>query len=166
MVKMFICNATPFLRRTVKGMGFVSGAAILVMIIVPVTDILLRLFRLSITGSYDIVRMAGILALSAGLPYVTAVKGHVAIELIYHRLPKTAKVIVGIIVNMASMAFFGIICYQGVLYGLSLYQSGEVSATLQFPVFWIPFVLSFCSVIVVLVILYLTAHPGKELMKP
>jgi hypothetical protein len=182
-VKSFSGLYTRALTGLVTGLGIVSGITILAMIAVPVVDICLRLISLlinwvsglvhsnvavawTVPGAYDLVKIAGIISLTAGLPYVTAVKGHVAIELVYHKLPKIGRSIVNVTVNLLSIAFFAVVCYQGFNYGLSLLASGEVSTTLQFPIFWIPFVLSFCSVIVVLVIFHVTLHPGKELIKP
>jgi hypothetical protein len=181
---------TRALTSLVKGLGIVSGISILLMIAFPVIDVCLRLISLVINfipnavdwfktsqwkgtaivalalpGAYDLVKIAGVLSLSTGLPYVTAVKGHVAIELVYHKLPKLGRLVVNIVVNIASIAFFAVVFYQGIMYGLSLLGSGEVSTTLQFPIFWIPFVLSFCSVVVMLVIHHVTLHPGKELIK-
>ena len=51
-------------------------------------------------------------------------------------------------------------------YGNSLKAKGEVSMTLQLPVFWVPYVLAVSCGLVVLITLYHMLHPGKELMKP
>jgi hypothetical protein len=53
-----------------------------------------------------------------------------------------------------------------VRYAAGLRKSGEVSMTLQLPVFWVPHVMAFACVVVVLVTLYHLFHPGKALLKP
>jgi hypothetical protein len=53
-----------------------------------------------------------------------------------------------------------------VFYGLDFQRTGQVSETLQLPVFWVPHVIGFCCAIVVLVIGYNLVHPGREMIKP
>jgi hypothetical protein len=64
------------------------------------------------------------------------------------------------------MALFGFLSWRSVVYGLDLYRIGQVSQTLQLPIFWIPYVIGFCCGIVVLVIGHNLVHPGQEMIKP
>jgi hypothetical protein len=51
-------------------------------------------------------------------------------------------------------------------YGTKLKASGEVSMTMQLPVFWVPYVVAYCCAQVVMVTLWHMLHPGKPLIKP
>ncbi len=68
--------------------------------------------------------------------------------------------------RLLQMALFGFLAWQSVRYGNALKQSGEVSLTLQLPVFWVPYVLAASCALVVLVTLFHLLYPGKEMIKP
>ena len=56
-----------------------STLGIVIMMVVTCVDIICRILRISFTGAYDIVMIAGAITITCALPYTTAVKGHVAI---------------------------------------------------------------------------------------
>ena len=87
-------NIDRLMRGLIYALLAISGTGILVMIAVTCADVLLRLVRYPFVGAYDIVRIAGILTLGAGLPYTTAVKGHVAIEYFFHKLGRRSRIAV------------------------------------------------------------------------
>ena len=66
----------------------------------------------------------------------------------------------------ACIVLFGFLSWQSVRYGLALKQSGQVTMTLQIPVFWLPYVIALACGAMVLVILYNLLHPGREMIKP
>ena len=154
------------LRAVVNLLGWVSGLAVLVMIGVTVLDVVLRKSPFPIVGALDIVQIAGAVTIAAALPYTTAVKGHVAIEFFYHKLARPGRIVLDVILRGLSMALFGFAAWQCVLYGNKLLATHQVSQTLQWPIFWLPWLIGFCFTVMVLVILYNMTHPGKEMIKP
>jgi len=145
-----------------------AGLGVLTMVAVTCIDVILRLpgINRSLFGAYDIVKIAGALTLAATLPYTTAVKGHVAIEYFFHKLNHRGRIVVDTIIRLMGMTLFAFLSWQSFIYGLDLYRIGQVSQTLQLPVFWIPYVIGFCCGIVVLVIGHNLVHPGQEMIKP
>ena len=99
-------------------------------------------------------------------PYTTAVKGHVAIEYFFHKLPRRGRIAVDTVTRLIGMALFGTLAWYSALYGSSLRAAGEVSATLRVPIFWVPWVIAGSCALTVLVILLNMLHPGRELIKP
>lgn len=154
------------LRTAVLFLGGLAGAGLMVMMLVTCTDVILRVFRVSLTGAYDIVSIAGAITIAAALPYTTAIKGHVAIEYFFHKLDRRGRVVVDTLMRLLGMALFGVLAWQSVKYGNALKESGEVSSTLQLPVFWVPYVIAVSCALVVLVTLFHLLHPGKEMIKP
>jgi TRAP-type C4-dicarboxylate transport system permease small subunit len=174
----------------VNFLGIIAGIGLMAMVIVTSVDVLLRafssmaaspripgwlaagagivprLFGASLPGAYDIVRIAGALTIAAALPYTTAIKGHVAIEYFFHKLGRRGRLVVDSLMRLLSMALFGMLAWQSAEYGNALRKSGEVSMTIQLPIFWVPWVLAASCVLVVLVTFYHLANPGKELIKP
>ncbi|MDR1626524.1 MAG: TRAP transporter small permease subunit [Spirochaetia bacterium] len=153
-------------RRLVLFLAMVSGAAIFVMIAVTVCDIVFRLFRSGITGAYDIVCLAGAVALACALPYVTAVKGHIAIEFFYQKAGKTGRKILDSAFRLLLLALFAFLAFRCVGYGLYLASVGQVMLTLKAPVFWLPFLLSGIFALLIIITFYHLIHPGKGMIKP
>ena len=104
--------------------------------------------------------------MAAALPYTTAIKGHVAIEYFFHKLNRPGRALVDALMRLGGMALFGLLAWGCVDYGNSLRQKGEVSMTLQLPVFWVPYLLAVSCALVVLIKIYHLSHPGKPMIKP
>ena len=98
--------------------------------------------------------------------YTTAVKGHLAVEFFYHRLGRRGRVAADTLIRLPILALFSGFTWQLMVYGARLRSSGEVSLTLQLPVFWIPYVMAFACAQVVLITFYHLFHPGSPLLKP
>ena len=154
------------LRGLVMTLAYVAGAALMVMVLVTSVDVILRKFSLSLTGAYDIVKIAATITVAAALPYTTAIKGHVAIEFFFQKLGRRGRVVVDTLTRCGGMALFGLLAWGCVDYGNSLRMKGEVSMTLQLPVFWVPYILGFSCALVVLIKLYHLPHPGKPMIDP
>ena len=144
----------------------VACASLMVMVLVTSAEVVLRMFRLSLTGAYDIVKIAAAITIAAALPYTTAIKGHVAIEYFFHKLGRRGRTVVDALMRFGGMALFSLLAWGFVDYGNSLRAKGEVSTTLQLPIFWVPYVLAFSCVLVVLIKVYHLTHPGKSLLRP
>jgi TRAP-type C4-dicarboxylate transport system permease small subunit len=154
------------ISRLIIIFAYLAGISILLMIGVTILDVILRIFNIGITGAYDLVRALGVISVAFALPYVTAVKGHIAIEYFYLKCGKTGRILLDILFRVSSLIIFGILAYQTFLHGLSLLKTGEVFPTLRMPVFWIPFVISLNSILMMIVFIYHLLHPGKEYIKP
>ena len=159
---------TRILRLIVYILVVLAGLGVLTMMAVTCIDVILRLpwINRSLLGAYDIVKIIGAMTLAATLPYTTAVKGHVAIEYFFHKLNRRGRIVVDTIIRLMGMALFVFLSWRSYIYGMNLHRIGQVSQTLQLPVFWVPYVIGFCCSIVVLVIGYNLVHPGREMIKP
>jgi TRAP-type C4-dicarboxylate transport system permease small subunit len=136
------------------------------MVLVTTADVILRIFKMSLPGAYDIVKIAAAVTMGAALPYTTAIKGHVAIEFFFHKLGRRGRVMMDALMRLAGMALFSLLAWGCFGYGNSLRSKGEVSMTLQLPIFWVPYVLGISCILVVLIKVYHLSHPGKPMIKP
>ncbi len=154
------------LRGSVRIFSAVAALAVLVMMGMTCLDIVLRLGGRPLRGTYDIVRMAGAVAIICAIPHTTAAKGHVAIEFFFHRLNRIGRIIVDAMTRGLSLALFGFLGWRFIEYGIQLRRLGQVSDTLQIPFFWIPWLTAASLGLTVLVILYHLFHPGRVLVRP
>ena len=146
-------------------LAVIAGVGIITTMLVTCLDVVLRIFRSPLIGAYDIVKIAGTITIAAAMPYTTAVNGHVSIEYFSLKLPPKSRVVVNSLVRTLGIALFAFLAWQSINYGTSLEKSGQVTSTLQLPVYWVPYVLAFSCAVVVLVILYNLLHPGKEIIE-
>ena len=86
-----------FTSRLIILLAYIAGVSILLMMSVTVVDVILRVFNICITGAYDLVRAFGVIAVACALPYVTAAKGHIAIEFFYHKCNYQGRLILDIL---------------------------------------------------------------------
>ncbi len=154
------------LRWLVLLLAGCSGLAVLVIIGVTCLDVGMRIFGSALQGSFDIVQIAGALAVAFALPYTTAVKGHVAVEFFFQKLNRMGRIVVDSIVRVLVIALLALLAVQCVFYGISLKEANQVSLTLQAPMFWIPYVISGCLAVTVLVKIHNLIHPGRGMIKP
>jgi TRAP-type C4-dicarboxylate transport system permease small subunit len=157
---------TMCLKGLVLALAGVSGLGILAMIGVTCADVVLRAFGGGLTGSYDLVKISGGIAIAASLPYTTAVKGHVAIEFFFQKMRPIGRIVVDTICRLMVICFFIVVTWQCLVFGAKLHRTHEVSLTLQIPVFWVAYVLAFCAGVTVLVKIHNLLHPGREMIKP
>jgi len=147
-------------------LAWLSALSVLAMVLIVVLDVLLRALRLQMAGAYDLVKIAGTIAIAASFPYTTAVRGHVAIEYFFHKFNRRGRTIIDTVVRLMAIVFFACASWQTLVYGNTLLRTGEVSMTLHLPLFWLAHLLSVIFFVVVLVIIENMLHPGKEFIRP
>jgi len=153
-------------RILVYLLGFVSALALLFIVVVVMADVIGRIWGSGIRGGMDYIRLASAVVLGGALPYTTAVKGHIAIEFLFRRINKTMKIVIDTLSRLMMLVLFILIIVFMIKHGLSLYRSGEVTSTVQLPIFWVPYWLAISFLVTSLVKIYHILRPGKELIKP
>jgi TRAP-type C4-dicarboxylate transport system permease small subunit len=118
--------------------NWISSAALIVMMLLTTLDVILRLFKSSVPGTYEIIGLLGALVTSFALGYTSVEKGHIAVDFLVMRFSPTAQALIGSVNALIAALLFGIVTWQSVLYGMDLLNKGQVSPTIQIPVY--PFV--------------------------
>ncbi len=118
--------------------NWIAAGAIVAMMLLTSTDVILRLFRHPIPGTYEIVGLLGAVVIAFSLAYTSIEKGHIAVEFLVQKFPRNVQLFITAINDLLSTFLFGLIAWQSILYASDLKQSGEVSLTLQAPIY--PFI--------------------------
>lgn len=139
------------LETSVKGLArymyYISGLAIVAMMMVTTTDVCLRFcvtlygaFRWEflssvkpIPGTYDLVALFGSVAAALAMAHTTVESGHVAVSILVRLLAKQTRILLKRATDILSGFFFAILAWRCVLYARDLKTSGEVSMTMQLP---------------------------------
>ncbi len=109
-------------------------------------------------------RLAGGVVIATALPLTTAVKGHVAIEYFFRRLGRRERLVIDSAMRVLQTAGFSIAAWSFVVRGSRLLRDGEVTPTLQAPIFWLAWLVAASCALSALASLFHLAKPGKELM--
>lgn len=127
------------LERTVvswaEKVNWVSCAAIVLMMALTTLDVVLRFFRHPIPGTYEIVGLLGAIAVSFSLAYTSIERGHIAVEVLVRHFSRKSQTLITAVNALIATVLFGIIAWQCARYAIELMQKGEVSLTVQIPVY-------------------------------
>lgn len=118
-----------------RGLNALSAAAVMAMMLLTCADIVMRLLRRPITGTYETVGFMGALCVSFALAQTSVDKGHIAVDFLVQRLSDRAQQIVEVVNSLLCAIFFIVVAWQSALYASELRASGEVSMTLQTPIY-------------------------------
>ena len=152
--------------RCSQAMAFIAFFTMLAMIAIVCGDILLRTFGHPVKGAYDLVRVAGVLAVSCALPLTTAMKGHVAIEYFFQKLRHAGRIAVDTLMRLIMLTGFILATAECVRRGFRFLRNGEVTQTIELPVFWVPWVMAVAFALTSFVVFYHLIHPGRDLSRP
>jgi len=136
-----------------RRLDMIAAMAIVAMMSFTCADVILRMFRRPIPGTYEIVSFLGAVAVSFAMAHTTAQSGHVAVSLLVQLFPKRLQGIIESIVSIFGVILFGLIAWQSVVYGIDCQRAGEVSLTLQLPFYPVIYGVALCAVAVCLVLL-------------
>jgi len=142
----------------------VIGACCLVgMMGLTCVDVVGRFFRHPIFGSVELVGYMSTLSVAMALPYTQRVKGHIGVEIVFRLLRPKVQAVLDIFTSILSLLFFSIVTWRMTAYALDLYRSGEVSMNLEFPEYTIVYVVAFCFLVFVVIIISDVIENAKRL---
>jgi TRAP-type C4-dicarboxylate transport system permease small subunit len=123
----------PLVHRLNQVLIRIAGAALCGMVLLSCGNMLLRLLGSPVKGTYELMGFSGAVLAAFALGTTQRQGGHIEVDLLGAVLPASVNRWLRIAANLASTAFFGLICWRLLVLALSLKQSGEVSETLHLP---------------------------------
>lgn len=160
---------TRILKTIIEFLAVISGLALILIVVVMCYDVFVdKIANKPIAGLNDVIKILGCISIGFALPYVTACKGHIAIEYFFQKLWHTGRLVVDTIVRSVTVAFFAVIAYWSFVKGTRILSTHECFATLfsgRVPIFWLYYVIGISMVITALTILHNLLHPKMELIK-
>ncbi len=120
-----------------------GGIALTGMMLLTVIDVIGRFFKHPIFGSVELTGFFATIIVATALPYTYKMDGHVGVEILVRLLSKKTQLIIDIFTRSLSLVLFCLITWQMFLYAEDIKQSGEVSMNMEFPIFYIIYLLAF-----------------------
>lgn len=139
--------------RISKVMDVVGGVVLSLMMLITVTDVILRFFGKPITGTYELVFLGGAIVIGCAIPQTSWQGGHVSVDFVLEYLPRMLKKIVIVVTRFMGITFFFFLGWNLFIYGTTLYIKEEVSLTLHVPYYPVAYVLGICAFLECLVLL-------------
>ena len=142
-----------FQQRMCRLLLLVSGLTLSFMLLFTLLDVIMRAFGRPIVGDYEVISFLGAVVVGFALPYTSLLKGHVMVDFLLEKLPKTTGDAMQIATRVLSIALFLWMGWNFVVMSLDLIKSKEVTPVFRLPYYPISFGLAFTCVIQCLVLL-------------
>jgi TRAP-type C4-dicarboxylate transport system permease small subunit len=149
--------------RNISGVMYViAGIALTGMVAITVADVILRVFKRPIVGTYEIVGLLGAIMVGFAIPQTSRAKGHVAMDFLEGKLPAGVDRILHVITRVLGIALFILIGWQVWLLGSDYLRVGEVTLTVHLPQYPVCYGIAICCFIECVVLLLEIFEPGKQ----
>jgi TRAP-type C4-dicarboxylate transport system permease small subunit len=143
----------------------IGAVALTVMMMLTVVDVIGRFFKSPIFGSVELVGFLATIVVAAALPYTYKMDGHVGVEILVRLLPDKPQIWIDIVTRTLTLVLFILITWQMFLYADDIQHTGEVSMNLQFPIYYIVYLLSFALLIFTVMIVEMIFQDIQKLRK-
>lgn len=122
------------------------------IMLLTVTDVVLRYFGKPILGTYELIGFSGALVIAFSLPLTAGVRGHINVDILISIFPQKARNIVNILTRLFGIGIFFLLGWNLIKYGMDLHKAKEVSMTLQLPFYPVVYVVGICCLVQCLVL--------------
>jgi len=134
-------------------MHAISGIALTFIVLLTTADVVMRAFGRPILGTYEIVAMAWGIVIGFVMPITSWLRGHIYVDVLIKKLPGRGKDVVDIITRCVGIGLFLMIGWNVLKIGNTFRTAGEVSNTLQWPMYPIPYAVGMSFFVLSLVLL-------------
>jgi TRAP-type transport system small permease protein len=135
-----------------KGMDFVAGTALVLIMMLTSCDVVLRYLGHPIQGSYDICSLTGAFVIGFALPRTSWEKMHISVDILVDWIPDK-RIILDVVTRIMAITLFVIIGWNLVKLGASFFRTGEGTLTIGLPLYPVAYALGLAAFIECLALL-------------
>jgi TRAP-type C4-dicarboxylate transport system permease small subunit len=128
-----------FSGRLSAWMEIVAGIVLIGVMLLIGSDIVGRIFGHPVPGTYEIVSLAGGLIIGLALPATSRAKGHVSTDFLLEKLSQKSRSFLNVATRLMNIVIFLLAGYGMVMMGIRLKVSGEVTAILALPFYYVAY---------------------------
>ena len=132
-------NISVFINR---GLAWIAAASLLLMVFVVVVNGVMRVVHAPYPGASEIVGWLAAVTTAFALGYTQHKRGYVEIDALVERLPFYLQKIIKQFMLLTGTAFFALVAWQSVVYGLKVANNGNLSETMHIPFYPLIFLMS------------------------
>jgi TRAP-type C4-dicarboxylate transport system permease small subunit len=141
------------IHRVAMVMDALGGVVLTLMMLITVTDVILRFFGRPITGTYELVFLGGAVVVGCAIPMTSWEGAHVNVDLLLERFSGVPRKVIVIFTRVCGIVFFFLLGWNLFAQGLDLFDKHEVSLTLHVPYYPVAYILGICAFVECLVLL-------------
>lgn len=124
-----------------------AGIALTSIMMLTVTDVVMRAFKSPIAGTYELVGFLAAWAVGFAIPQTSIDKGHVMMDFLTGKMPGWVNRILYVITRVIGLGFFLLAAYNLYRMGLDLIASGEETPLRHLPLYPLPFGIAFACLV-------------------
>ena len=138
--------------RLSNWMHVVAGIALTFIMLLTVSDVVLRFFGHPIVGTFELVGLGGAIVIGFGIPITSWNRGHIFVDFMINWLSPKVRDGFNVVTRLVSIGLFILVGWNLFVLGGDLLKSGEVTLTRQLPFYPVAFGLGICCFIECLVL--------------
>ena len=121
------------IRGITRFLNIIAGISLTFVMLLTISDVILRFFRMPIVGTYELVAFAGAVVIGFSLPLTSWLRAHIFVDFAILKFPRNIRDAFNIVTRCMVLILFVLIGWNLLKYALDLQRSGEVSPTLHIP---------------------------------
>ena len=141
--------------KTINGISrffnIIAGISLTFLMLLTITDVILRGFKSPVPGTYEVVAFAGAVVIGFSMPLTSWLRGHIFVDFFILKFSQKGRDIFNIATRCMVVVLFFLIGWNMIKYAMDLQKSGEVSLTLQMPFYPVAYGVGVCCFIQCLV---------------
>jgi TRAP-type C4-dicarboxylate transport system permease small subunit len=114
-----------------RGLMIAGGVSLLALTLLATMNVALRIFRVPVSGTYEVVSFLGAIVTAGALGYTQKRKDHIVVDILSEKFPAKVKRALDRVSYAILLVFFSIVSWQTFVYGKRLLLTGELSETLK-----------------------------------
>lgn len=135
-----------------RGMVAVAGTALSFIVVLTSTDVVLRALGRPILGTYEVVAICGGLVIGLAAPFTSWRRGHIAVDIVTRKFPGKVRGFINVVTRCVAIGLCLIIGVNIIRIGTDFWTGGEVSNTLQLPLYPVAYCIAACFFILAVVL--------------
>jgi TRAP-type C4-dicarboxylate transport system permease small subunit len=140
-------------EKLTSTMYFCGLVVLTLLMLLTVSDVILRYLGRPIPGTYELVGLAGALVIGLAIPYTSLVRGHVYMEFLIERFSREKRAVVLVFTKILILLLFLAFTINLLRIGMDMAASGEVTQILRIPYYPVAYVAAVCCLIECLVMI-------------
>jgi TRAP-type C4-dicarboxylate transport system permease small subunit len=128
-------------------LNIIAGIAVTFMMLLTVTDVLLRAGGRPIIGTFEIVALSLALVIGFAIPKVSLDRGHVTMDFLLVKLSQRGREVMNTFTRLLGLILFACIGYNLFNVAARFHASGEVTATIKIPFYPVAYGVAICCLI-------------------
>jgi TRAP-type C4-dicarboxylate transport system permease small subunit len=132
------------IKSIIRVLNAVAGVSLVCLMLLTVSDVILRTFRRPIVGTYELVGFFGALVIGFAIPLTSWHRGHIYVDFFYQKFSKPVQRAFNTATRCLVIGLFFLAGWNLIKVGYDYFKSGEVSPTLQLPFYPIAYGLGIC----------------------